>query len=99
MGRFVKGSMPQYSPLKGGYLGEPSANGSSGIRIGDSFHDDILAGFVSCNCAGALPPDTRVVNAMLNLHVSRVFGADPLKNPTVSGTYLVLDMVGDFTAV
>ena len=91
--RFVKGSMRLYSPLKGDYLGEPSANGSNGIRIGDSYHDDILGGFVSCNCAGSLPANTHVVNAMLNLHVSRVFGADPLKNPTVSGTLIVVDMV------
>jgi hypothetical protein len=88
--------MRLYSPLKGDYLGEPSANGSNGIRIGDSYHDDILGGFVSCNCAGSLPANTHVVNAMLNLHVSRVFGADPLKNPTVSGTLIVVDMVRAF---
>ena len=60
--------------------------------MGPGYHDDIIKGFVSCSCAGALPPFTTVVAAQLRLRVNRTYGINPLYVPGFNTT-LAVDMV------
>ena len=72
---------------------DPQLNdGANGIRVGDGFHDYLLAGFVSCNHVGVLPPNRRVLKARLRLHVSRVFGENKFCAPDPQA-FIRVDMV------
>ena len=68
--------------VKGVYLsadtegGIDRVAGRHALRIGDGYHDYILASFVSC-MTDAIPPGATVVGAALTLHTSRVYGMNP----------------------
>lgn len=101
--------------VKGMYLAAKSDSGSpepgrNGLRIGDGFHDYILASFVSCN-TDAIPAGARVTEAVLTLRTSRVYGGNPfLQGGCCGGATIQVDMspafngnplleIGDFSAL
>jgi hypothetical protein len=91
---FVKGA---FSDAKNGvgygqYIGldSESGGGVNGIRVGDGYHNYLVAGFVSCSCTGLLEPGRTVAAATLRLKTSRVYGLNPF---TAFSTRLKTDMV------
>ncbi len=66
--------------------------GRDGLRIGDGYHDYVLATFVSCRTT-ALPPGARVTAAVLSLRTSRVYGKNPFTASGCCGAGLQVDMV------
>ncbi len=88
---FVKG-LATSSGQSGQFVGDDptSTAGVNAIRIGDGFHDYLLAAFVSCNHSGVIPPGRAIQAAQLRLRPSRIYGSNPF---LISNLVLVVDMV------
>jgi hypothetical protein len=86
MVRFVKGLFSG-NTATGNFVGEEAdPGGKNGIRLGDGYHNYLLAGFVSCNHNGMIPADRQVLGAQLVLRSSRIFGSDPFLIKTANST-------------
>ena len=64
--------------------------GVNGIEVGDGYHNYLVVGIVSCNCAGLIDPGRRITAAALSLKTSRVYGKNPF---TAFPADLYTDMV------
>ncbi len=81
-----------YLSADGDTVGDEATLGRHGLRIGDGFHNYILASFVSCLTNG-IPRSAVLTGAVLTLHTSRVFGENPFVLGGCCEAKIQVDMV------